>query len=386
MRYAFSQVVINPQKPVKQAGFIQQVDPISEVHDDLHARILALDDDKRILVHVSCDLLGIRIDFQRQLAKDLAHCFDKPFDLVVSTTHTHFAGDTSNDEYYQQLYRQISAGIEALEFQSAETITVSWRHIPCDGVVGTSRISHHKANVVLGVAELKADGKKIGEIIYHNCHPTVMSGADTHFFSAEYPGYVLGKLSEKEPGQFFTYMQGSSGDISTRFTRSGQTYPCVEELGDRLVNKIAEAEAIAAEEQLLQLSFDSITIPCEHEFSEIHFDEIPDYATERELETIGYGKIMRQRLKDNPERLQKESTISAAGLGPVTFVFAPNELFSGYLKYVNLDKAALVCYSNGYSPYVTPIDEKLLTYETFTDTLTRETKQKVADAITRFGN
>ena len=38
MRYAFKQFVINPIEPVKQAGHIQQVDPVSEVHDDLHAR------------------------------------------------------------------------------------------------------------------------------------------------------------------------------------------------------------------------------------------------------------------------------------------------------------------------------------------------------------
>lgn len=386
MRYAFKQIVVNPQQPVKQAGFIQQVDPISEVHDDLHARIMALDDNNRIFIHVSFDLLGINVMFQKELAALVKHCFDKPFDLTVSSTHTHFGGDTSNETFYHQLLDQLTGAVSTLEFHEAETITASYRHLPADGIVGTSRISHHQATVVLGVTELKADGKHIATIIYHNCHPTVMSGADTHFFSAEYPGYVLARYMEQHPGVFCTYMQGSSGDISTRFTRDGQTYESIIPLGDKLLARIAEAEAIDAPEIPLALTYDETLIKCEHEFTEINFDEIPDYATPRELETIEYGKISRQKLKEHPEKLQKDSLISRVGLGAVAFVFAPNELFSGWLRYVDLDKAVLVCYSNGYSPYVTPIDEKLLTYETFTDTLTRETKVQIAETITKYGH
>ena len=69
MRYAFKQFVINPIEPVKQAGHIQQVDPVSEVHDDLHARVLMLDANDRIFIHVSCDLLGIRYDLKSSLRK-----------------------------------------------------------------------------------------------------------------------------------------------------------------------------------------------------------------------------------------------------------------------------------------------------------------------------
>ena len=83
MRYAFKQFVINPIEPVKQAGHIQQVDPVSEVHDDLHARVLMLDDNDRIFIHVSCDLLGIRYDFEKQLEENLKYRFDKPFNNLM---------------------------------------------------------------------------------------------------------------------------------------------------------------------------------------------------------------------------------------------------------------------------------------------------------------
>ena len=38
-------------------------------------------------------------------------------------------------------------------------------------------------------------------------------------------------------------------------------------------------------------------------------------------------------------------------------------------------------YSNGYGPYVLPIDFEYITYEMFTVTLTRETKEKLIDIL-----
>ena len=382
MRYAFKQFVINPIEPVKQAGHIQQVDPVSEVHDDLHARVLMLDDNDRIFIHVSCDLLGIRYDFEKQLEENLKYRFDKPFNIIVSTTHTHYAGDTSNETYYAQLLSQLTAGINGMEFTEAGDIYTSYHYVPFDKL-GCSRISHHKANVILGTIRLFANEKEIGQIVFHNVHPTVLSASQTHFFSAEWPGYVLAKLNESHPDMFFTYMQGPSGDISTRFTRDGQDYAAVEKLGEKLLAEISEQRTVEDEKKLLKLDFAEETIKCEHEFNEINFDEIPSYATPRELETIGYGKIVRERLKNQPEKWVKQVVLSRMTLGAVTLVFSPNELFSGWLDQVDLNKALIVCYSNGYSPYVTPIDSKLLTYETFTDTLTRETKVHIAETIRR---
>ena len=39
MYYAYKNININPLKPVKQYGHIQQVKPVYKCHDDLHARI-----------------------------------------------------------------------------------------------------------------------------------------------------------------------------------------------------------------------------------------------------------------------------------------------------------------------------------------------------------
>ena len=80
-------------------------------------------------------------------------------------------------------------------------------------------------------------------------------------------------------------------------------------------------------------------------------------------------------------KLIKEAVIVSLDIGSVKIIFFPNEIFSHYMNYIDLDREMLVSYSNGYGPYVLPIDFEYITYEMFTDTLTRETKEKIIDIL-----
>ncbi|NLH63908.1 MAG: hypothetical protein GX478_06925 [Erysipelotrichaceae bacterium] len=72
MKISYAQVCIDPSMPMKQAGFIQQTQPIYAFHDDLHARILSFQDEKRIVHLISCDALGFPYSFQKELQASLA--------------------------------------------------------------------------------------------------------------------------------------------------------------------------------------------------------------------------------------------------------------------------------------------------------------------------
>ena len=80
MKIAYSKICINPSFPIKQAGFIQQVNPIYNFHDDLHARILAFDDGEKLAFHVSRPVrwdsdhvLKLNDDLQ-EVANELVKC------------------------------------------------------------------------------------------------------------------------------------------------------------------------------------------------------------------------------------------------------------------------------------------------------------------------
>ncbi len=384
MKFASAAVLINPPFPTRQAGHLTQTEKISTVHDDLHARLLYLEEADQGWLHLSVDNLGLPLSFQEALQKELALQWNVPLTITVSCTHSHHCGDPKDEAYRAFIYQTVIEAARSLKPEEVGPIYVSRRSCYFDGV-GKSRISHHTADaLILDLIDFSSDEKPLAEIILHNVHPTILQ-ANTPYFSAEYPGYVLRQLSQIDSATFFTFMQSADGDVSTRFTRSSQDYAAVEELGSRLVKRILELRQEPAKKSLLSLSFQSQILDLKHEFDPIDLNQLPKDLSEREKETIGYGQVMREKLREHPEQLTKKMMISCVNFGSCRILFAPNELFSWYLGEIDRSQCSLACYSNGYAPYVTGPDQHLLTYETFTDTLTRESKMNIIALLHQWG-
>ncbi|MBO4537712.1 MAG: hypothetical protein J5694_02470, partial [Erysipelotrichaceae bacterium] len=147
MLYAFNQVILDPEKPVKQFGHSCQTEPVSKVHDSLHGRILGLANSKLYFIGVSLDLLGIDYNFTRELTELVRPLFDKPVKIVVSATHNHYGGYTRDKAYRSQCLQAVSEGIRELHFREGK-LTASYKSLPWQGV-GTSRITNHEALVLL---------------------------------------------------------------------------------------------------------------------------------------------------------------------------------------------------------------------------------------------
>ena len=95
---------------------------------------------------------------------------------------------------------------------------------------------------------------------------------------------------------------------------------------------------------------------------------------------------MRRQMEESQDVIH-DALWASLEIGEFRIIFCPNEIFSDYLNCLNLENSMLVSYSNGYGPYILPVDFPYLTYETFTDTLTRETKEKIKFYLTSgFGN
>lgn len=384
MRFATSRININPPFPVKQAGHLSQVDKISTVHDDLEARAMYLENEEMIWLHVSVDNLGIKIKVQNEVEKQLNAYYNKETHVTISTTHSHHCGDSGDEKYAAFIQEKILDMAKSLKIEEMDDLQITYQSVFFDQV-GKSRISHHVSDSVhIDLFEIKNGEKLLADIIVHNVHPTILQ-ANTPYFSSEYPGYVLRKLNETEPDVFHTFIQGPAGDNSTRFTRPSQDYSAVEALGEKLFAKLLEMKKEKLTSHPLKLSFQSKTISLEHEFNPIDLGEMPSDLSEREKETIGYGQIMRQRLKDHPENLRKESVFSQVDFGSCRIIFVPNEMFSWYRTQVNHELCALGCYSNGYAPYICGPDQHLLTYETFTDTVTKNKKQEIVHLLNTWG-
>lgn len=384
MKIAYSKICINPSFPIKQSGFIQQVNPIYNFHDDLHARILAFDDGEKIAYHISVDMLGFPIEVQNSLKDTLQNKSDKEISVTVSATHTHFSGNHRDVRFQGEVVTKILNAIECLTFVESDHFKISYQCVPFEEV-GKSRISNHKANVLLQLFTIYNDEAPVIGILVHNCHPTIHSGT-TPYFTSEYPGYAIESLKRKYENMDFTFIQGAAGDVSTRFTRPSQDYNAVIYLGNKLVD---EVERLMNSEKELKsfdtFNYDSTVIPLTHEFHPIDISNLPEGLTEREIETIHIGAQVREALSKKLDTLVKQVMISKLELGPYKIVFVPNEAFSSYIECVDTTKTALGGYSNGYSPYITGINDNFITYEKFTDTVTVEAKERYMDIIRKYG-
>ena len=87
------------------------------------------------------------------------------------------------------------------------------------------------------------------------------------------------------------------------------------------------------------------------------------------------------RSKLDRDLVNKSAILAKLSLGKDKILFYPNEIFSAYLDYINKDDTVFVSYSNGYGPYILPLDFPYITYEMFTDTLDRDTKERIIKAL-----
>lgn len=379
MNYGFIQFNINATFPTKQCGHMSQIELIDTYQDDLQARCLYLEDDEQIIIHLSLDLLAVDLNFRNLLQSTLQKDYDKPLHLITSTTHTHYGNDVLNQDYQQYLFSLIIQKIKQMNIQSYEQLYVSYQWIPYNKI-GKSRITgYHEERVYLSLLSFYHDQQRLSTIIIHNVHPTVLD-ANVPYFSSEYPGFVMKQLSHLYPKEHFTWGSGASGDISTRFTRSGQDYDAMIQLANTLSKQIQTMLQNDVEKYPCHMIYHEETLEYEHDFHEIDLSMIRQQLSPRELLSIEYGKVLRQQLQESKDVITSIQ-IASLRLGPYRLIFYPNEIFSQYLENIDPSKEMLISYSNGYGPYILPIQFPYLTYESFCDTLSDDCKRKIAHKI-----
>lgn len=380
MRFSTAQCCISPLQPVCPAGFLQQTSALCEVKDPLYAHILAFDTEDCITFLIFLDSLGVPSSLQMHLQQWASELAGKDAAVIVSCTHTHFAPDAKDVQYMDQLYVQLTAAMQKMTFNTYDSLSWSFAQEPFDKV-GTSRISHHHADVRLSLFSIYDADTRLATVIIYNCHPTILR-FDTPYFSSEYPGVLISLLKTQYPSEFFAFAQGAAGDISTRFTRKAQDHEAMEEMASLLnaeISRLMDAPADKHPLSFIHAAEESLSL--KHVFAPIDLSDIPDDLSPREITEIYTGEIMRQKLEEQKETMPNAILLAGADIGGMKFVFCPCELFSWYQSCLKDNEAVLVCYSCGYAPYVTEPGFSAITYELFTDTFSKDTKQRLIDML-----
>ena len=385
MLYSYKKINIEAPFPTKQCGHSCQTYLVDTYKDHLYARVIGLQENEKFIIHLSLDLLAFDYKYKNELEIKLRQYYkNNNLHLITSATHTHYANSVRDLKYVSWLLDTLYQNIISMNYLEKGNIYTTYNYVHTTAC-GKSRISNYETNnEYLCLIRFFDDTSNFFNLIIYNCHPTILSN-QTQFFSSEYPGYLL-KLFEDEYHTDCSFIQGASGDISSRFVRNGQEYKDMIELVLPLYKEVKKLMNCGIEKHLLKLDYSERNIEYKHDYSPIDVSKLRKDLSTRELETIQIGQEIRKNINNQlnneifGDRID-EIKLGTWNLGSIKLVFYPNEIFSSYLNGLDLNKKMLVSYSNGYGPYILPIDFPYVTYEMFLDTLSKETKYTIIKEI-----
>lgn len=381
MKYSFKKINIESPFPTTQCGHSCQTNELFEYHDHLYARVTSFNDGNNWIIHLSMDLLAFDLGHRNKLQAKLREFYkDNSIHVITSTTHTHYANSVRNPKYVEYLSNLLYEEVIKMEYKEVDNIKTTYQKIHSNAI-GKSRISgYDTGHEYLGLIRFYSNEVNFLSIIYYNCHPTILD-ANVPYFSAEYPGYILKKLEDQYVDVNFTFFQGAAGDISSRFVRDGQDYEALEKLGNNLVYEINNLMKQDPVKVPFKIDYKEVELEYKHEFTPIDLSNMRLDLTDREKETIRIGQEQRAKIENRSSEIFgkpiEKIVVASLDIGSVKFIFYPNEIFTDYMNCIDLDRELLVSYSNGYGPYILPIDFPYITYEMFMDTLTKETKENI---------
>lgn len=240
LKAGFAVSDISPEEGIELAGYPHFPRHNTGIHDPLYASCLCLDNGETRLAIVTLDLLF----FSKKYVRELRQRLDKTEaiaggNVMFCCSHTHSgpwaAGrldmealekGLGQDEGYIAHLKDILCRlvVEACENQFDAKIGLGIGYCGREQGVGGNRrdpngLSDPSVNV-LGVQDTSGAWRAC--LVEYALHPTVLHG-ESAVVSADYPGYIRGQLVSAYPGICVLFAQGTSGNQSTRYFRSGQT-------------------------------------------------------------------------------------------------------------------------------------------------------------------
>ena len=225
---------ISPWEGVEMAGYPHCPRPNVGIHDPLYCAAMYLDNGKDKVAIVTFDLLYFGKVLTREIRDRLGLT-----EIICTASHTHSGpwsstplaseiaeGCFNNEEYVAKLLDLTEACIrEAMENTfPAKVGTGVGKCGGEQGVGGNRREKGGLQDPTVNVIAVKDENDTVrGVLLNYALHPTYLH-AENLLVTADYPGYVRRYLSYAYPEAIFMFAQGTSGNQSSRYFRTGQDF------------------------------------------------------------------------------------------------------------------------------------------------------------------
>lgn len=248
MKIAFERLDISPALPVRLSGF-GAVRWAQKIHDPIYARLFLFNNGKEEILWIQLDLTCIN-EYLVDLVQKATGINSK--NLILSCTHTHSGpcGTARNDvgilngmesvfgevnaSYCEKITNQIASAVASMR----DTLR-PFKYRLLKGKISDLGTDRHDASLPcdddLLVMEFITEEKK-ALLVKLACHPTVLNGSNLEV-SADFPGAIEPNFKDYA---LVAMVNGSCGDMSTRFTRKGSGFEEVERFGKLASDQIKQ--------------------------------------------------------------------------------------------------------------------------------------------------
>ncbi len=252
MRAGFGRVEITPRIGVELCGFGPFLCRHSiGIRDRLWARAMALEEEGRTVLIVSCDLVGITGELTARVREKIwARAGLSDDAVLICCTHTHSGPNTGpyigwgapDEPYLETLPNRIArAGLDALA--ALRPARLFFGRAPCRGFALNReydrdappleeclRAGWEAARPELTDTECQAlvvrdeRGGLMGFASYYGCHPVVCC-AQTRFIHGDWPGVATNTIERDYPEGQATglFLQGAQGDVNSCVVHKPET-------------------------------------------------------------------------------------------------------------------------------------------------------------------
>lgn len=306
--------------------------------------------------------------------------------ILVCASHTHagpaglreaaVGSENGFDQHVVDAY--VSAALAAAHF-AATALQDAALSFSVGEVVGVAANRRDPSCAVNSRATLlsvdAAAGEPIAKIWNFACHATVLGSSNT-LISPDLPGEVRACLREANtPEMPVAYLPGFGGDVSTRFTRRGQSPAELERLARIVVGSWQSADVPTLRRPrswqttmvLPAVEDNPVAVERRLAAAESAYEAEPDGPGKRQRETTIQGLRRRLAWCGSSHRSNIEADVQAIALGDLAFAALPGEPMSTTGDQVRLASShALtlpVGYTNGYVGYL-PTSDMDAGYET----------------------
>ncbi len=242
MKIGFGRMDITPRVGVPLCGFAPFWNRYSiGVRDRLWARAMAVEQDGRRVVIVSCDIIGIVAQDVQRVRDRLAQLPGANVEMVmISCSHTHSGPDTwlnligrgGYDPPYMELLpgRIAAAALKAIE--DLEDAQIGHAQGPCEHIAVNREYDQNAPPLAEALADnwrpakpeltdttchvlsVHARGRLKGFVSYFGCHP-VTCCQQTHYIHGDFTGVATNLLEQELGGAVGLFLQGAEGDINS---------------------------------------------------------------------------------------------------------------------------------------------------------------------------